>query len=151
MAKLEREVFYAAYAVRKLLDAFKISDEIEGLSLTGLEYERQNRMIDLGNRDRIDELFDLSCSTECKVALREFCNQVIHSFTFVPARQDETNGLAGFFLASDRQKDKSLLYVDIDEVIAALLKVANDDIVRMQWIRDGVGLPMRIIKKSNQH
>lgn len=150
-ARLEQEVFFAAYAVRKLIDAYKISDEVESLSLDAKAFPRRERAPDLMNWHRVDELFDSSVSTKCRISLKDFCNQVIHSFVFISCVDEESQGLCGLLLASDRQKDESILYFDIDQVIDRLLAVAHDDIVRAEYVRSGVGEPVRVVMKSNRH
>lgn len=147
-AKLEQEVFFAAYAVRKLIEAFKVSDEVEALSIECIEHPPMDRAPDFMNRDRIDELYDLSESESCRISLREFCNQVIHSFIFTPCFRENTANLAGLFVASDRQKERGLFYFDIDKIIEILEAVVQDHIVQMDMRRDGVGKPARVVQKS---
>jgi hypothetical protein len=150
-SKLEREVFFAAYAVRKLIDSFKISDEVEAYSLSTKIYSRRDRVPDLSNRGRINELYDFSNPKSSSMGLRDFCDQVIHSFIFELCTKEDNGGLEGLFIAADRQKDKSLLYFDIDIIISALVSIASDDIVSIEWRRDCIGGPLRMIKKSSKY
>jgi hypothetical protein len=148
-AKLEREVFYAAYAVRKLLDACKISDEVEALRIEATAYMPTGRVIDIMNWDRIQKLYDLSKGTSRTISLRGFCDQIIHSFIFMPCFVDEYSAnLAGVYIASDHQMEKSLLYFDIDEIIKTLQAVVVDGIAVAEWKRDGPNKPLRVVKKS---
>ena len=82
LAALERDLFVAAYAVRKLVEAVKVSDEVEASSLLARAHPRRDRPVDVANRHRVDDLYDLTISSEQRVGLRQFCNQVIHSFVF---------------------------------------------------------------------
>jgi hypothetical protein len=148
-AAAERDIFLSAYAVRKLLDAGDISDEVESQSLRAAAYPPRGRTVDVMNSYRIQELYDLSAQSEVALTLRDFCNQVVHSFVF-SLGITPSGGLEGFFLASDREKERRLLYFHIDNVLDALLRVADDDIVTMEISRDGVGMPAKITKKSNR-
>jgi len=97
---------------------------------------------------KLDKLYDLSRSTRLAISLRDFCNQMIHSFVFMPSMNDR-GGLHGFFVASDRQKNSSVLYFDIDAFADALERVANDDIVHVETIREFVGGPAKVVSKSS--
>lgn len=149
-ANVERDIFLSAYVVRKLLEAGKISDEVETTSLRAVEYSlRKGCTVDIMNWHKLDELYDLSSGTETVVNIREYCNQIIHSFVF-SLSFSESGGLEGFFVASDREKDRRLLYLNIRTVAEALQCVTEDDIVSLQMSRNGVGMPMKIIKKSKR-
>lgn len=145
---MEQDIFLSAYAIRKLMDACKISHEVESTSLPGLEHSASGRTVDLMNWHRLDELYDLSKGVEVCVGLRDFCNEIVHSFVF-SLTFTQRGGLDGFFVASDREKDRRLVYFDIGSVIDALMRVAGDDIVSAHWSRDAVGTPIKVIKKSN--
>ena len=148
-AAIERDIFLSAYAVRKLLDAGKVSDEVESGPLRAVAHPPRGCTADVMNWHRIDDLYDLSTHTEVDLSLRDFCNQVVHSFVFSLSIA-ASGGLAGFFVASDREKERRLLYFSIDTVADALLRVADDDIVTLHVSRDGVGMPAKITKKSNR-
>lgn len=147
LAALEREVFFSAYAVRKLLEAGKISDEAEARPLRAAKHLPSGRTVDFLNWDKLDELYLLSARTEIDLPLREFCNQIIHSFVFTPTITDR-GGLGGFFVTSERDKNKRLLYFAVDDVARSLARVAND-IVDASFHRDFVGGPAKITKKSS--
>lgn len=146
LARVEQEIFLSAYVIRKLLDSNKVSDEVASSSLRGRAHKHCSGTVDIMNWHKIDELYDLSSGEEISLGLRDFCNQIIHSFVFVLAI---TNGLEGFYVASDRDKSSRLLYFDIDEVINTLVEVSEDDIVRLVAIR-GTDGEMKLIKKSNR-
>jgi hypothetical protein len=147
-ARLEQDVFYAAFAVRKLVESFKLSDEIEALSIQIIEYPANDRVADIMNWDRIDELYDLSRPIKRSIGLLQFCNQIIHSFIFLPCFEENLVTLSGFFFSSDRMKIERVLYLEIDTVIALLYSVAQDDIVTLELKRESIGMPMRVTKKS---
>jgi hypothetical protein len=147
--KYERDIFYAAYVVRKLIEAVRVSDECEAYRIEAIEYAPTTKVSDLLNRDNIDELFDLSEGKSCRLGLREFCNQIIHSFIFAPCFDEELSVLTGLFVASDRQRSACLLYFEIENVIGLVHEVSQDDIVDMQMVRDRNTKQWIITKKTS--
>lgn len=101
------------------------------------------------NWHKLDELYDLSAGREASIGLRDFCNQIVHSFVFVLSIA-ASGGLQGFFVASDREKSQGLLYFDIDSVSDALLRVSRCDIVVLEISRAAVRGPLRISKRPNR-
>ncbi len=148
VAKLEQDVFYAAFAVRKLIEAFKVSNEVESLSIVVEEHPPRNKVVDVMNWHRIDELFDISSKKRRTFCPKELCHQIIHSFVFVPCLDDDTASLSGFFIASDWQKKKNLFFVNIDEIIKMLEAIANDNIERSIGQRDPESGEMKVTAKS---
>ena len=147
LAALERDLFVAAYAVRKLVEAVKVSDEVEASSLLARAHPRRDRPVDVANRHRVDDLYDLTISSEQRVGLRQFCNQVIHSFVFAIVTGPD-GGLAGVFIASDRDKDRHVLFFHAEEVVETLGAVVSDEVASMELRRDGDGGPLRVRSKT---
>jgi len=148
-AAVERDILLSAYAVRKLVEAGKVSDDIEARSLPAVAHLARGRTVDAMNWHRIDELYDLSKHIEARVSLRGFCNQIIHSFVF-SLSMAPSGGLAGFFVASDREKGRRVFYFRIDTVTDALLRVADDDLVTLHVTRAGIEMPATVTKKSRR-
>jgi hypothetical protein len=150
VAKLEQDVFYAAFAVRKLIEAFKVSDEVESLTIVAEKYPPTKKVVDVLNWHRIDELFDLSSKKRRTFCPKELCHQIIHSFVFVPRLDDDTGSLSGFFIVSDHRKDEELYFFGIDEIIRMLEAVANDSIESSFGRRDPESGEMKVIAKSRR-
>jgi len=112
-SKLEMEVFYSAYAVRKLLESYKLSDDLELMSVKAEEFPPIDKVADMMNWHRIHELYDLNQPTPRKLSLLDFCNQIIHSFVFIPLFEDTSANVVGFYVSSDRQKAKGLFYFNL--------------------------------------
>lgn len=149
LVHVEKDIFLSAYAIRRLLEAEKLSDEVESISLSGMAHKSQGRPVDIMNWHRIDDLYDLSKGAKTRLGLRQFCDMVIHSFAFVPVMSSR-NGLAGLFVTADRKKSERILYFDIDEVLRVLMKVANDEVALLAAGRDEKSGQMRIDRKSNR-
>jgi len=55
-----------------------------------------------------------------EILLNKLCSQIIHSFLWSVAGTSGQNGFSGFLVASDREKDKRVYYVTIDDWITAM-------------------------------
>jgi len=148
LAKVEADVFLAAYTVRKLIEAKKVSDETEAQKITAQAHPLIKGPVDHWNWHKIDELFDLQRSRVVQMNLLAFCNQVIHSYVFVPVMDED--GLEGFFVASDRERRSQLLYFKLLDVVGALEGVAADDILSNRTELDPAAGERVVVHKSNR-
>ncbi len=55
-----------------------------------------------------------------EILLNKLCSQIIHSFVWGVAGTFGKNGFAGFLVASDREKEKLVYYVTLDDWNAAM-------------------------------
>ena len=147
LAKLETDVFFTAYAIRKLIEAKKVSAEIEALRIRARAHDLVKGPVDHWNWHRIDEHFDLGSSARVDLTLLSFCNQLIHSFVFIAVTSDE--GLDGFFVASDYERRRQLLHFAVPDVIHAIEAVAQDDVVYIRSEMDPSTRERVIVRKSN--
>lgn len=149
IAKLEQDVFYAAFAVRKLIQSFKVSDEVKSLTIVAEKYPPTKKVADVMNWHQIDELYDLSKKETRRFCPENLCNQIIHSFVFIPCLDDDqTDSLSGFFIVSDHRKGEELYFFGIDEIIRMLEAVANDSIESSFGRRDPESGEMKVTAKS---
>jgi len=148
LAAVEQELFITGYIVRKLLDANKLSDEVESITLHAMCSMRRARIPDSMNWHHIDKFYDLSQPVPAGVGLRRFCDQLIHSFIFVV--DASSSGLKGFYVASDRERSFRLLHFDIQEVVGVMQRVADDDVVESESTRDERSDQLRLLRKSKR-
>lgn len=148
LANVEQDVFLSAYIIRKLLDAKKLSDEVESIALHARRSIRTGQAPDIMNWHRLDEFYDLVHAAAVDICLRGFCDQIIHSFVFVVVAS--APGLEGFYVASDRERSSGLFYFDIKEVIRILKRIVRDDIVSSECVRDQTTGEMKVVRKSNR-
>jgi hypothetical protein len=132
---VEKHAFLSFYAIRKLIEAKKLSDECTSQQIAVTTYRCTGKTITHYNWHRYDEHFDLKTPKQEKWAVLKLCHQFIHSYVF-HIMSGESSGLAGMMVASDRQKESSLIEIDIDAVISLFDSVAQDEVVSSQWNRD---------------
>jgi hypothetical protein len=134
---VEKHTFLSFYAIRKLLEAKKLSDECRSQQVVLTTYPCTGKPITHFNWHRSDEHFDFTNPTVDQWTVLNLCHQFVHSYVFhvVPG---EPGGLAGLMVASDRQKASSLIKLDIGSTISLFDSVAQDDVVSSQWHRDPV-------------
>jgi hypothetical protein len=139
--EVEAFAFLAGYIVRKLIEARKLSDELESSAMKVLAYPaRADYPLDFLSAHKIDRGYDLTNPVQREVGLRTICNLLVHSFVFMPSTNEGGTTWTGFFLNSDRTKNKELVFIAREDFDLLVDEVLKDDIVEMQVdrIRDRV-------------
>jgi len=123
---IERTVFFAAYTMRRLDDANKLSSSWRGAAVKCSQYpslgERPNQM----NWHRIEKFYNLSKPTVCSMGARHFCDLVIHSYIFVECVQADRE-LEGFFVTSDKKVTQALWLFSVDAIADLMERTAADN------------------------
>lgn len=145
---VEKDLFLSAYAVRKLVEAGKLSDELESTVISAKKFGPPGKAVGRLSVNRVEELYDLSQPASEGLLLVPFCNQIIHSFIFQICLGPDGDGLVGFYVASDRYRRTGLLYFEIEQVISLLLEVSEDDIVLTEMKRNPRSGEMEYARKS---
>src|SRR5271156_6916227 len=78
LARAEKELFIGFYAIRKLLDTFKVSDKTKKKTFE-LKWFPLTKTVDYMNWHRIDEHFDLKSARVETRNIRFLCDQFVHS------------------------------------------------------------------------
>jgi hypothetical protein len=134
MVQIEKDIFIGFYAIRKLMDTVKIKDSTRDLKIK-LQWSPNIKRVDLLNNHRIDELYDLEQRGQEMRPLKFVCDQIVHSYIFMPA-ENEKGGLVGFYFTSDRDKQKKLFYIGVQGVIDIFNLVGNDYPTESHSVRD---------------
>jgi hypothetical protein len=82
-------------------------------------------VIDYHNKNDLDRHYDLSQEFQEQRDLEFLCNQVVHSYVFVIAT-DEDGAVVGFFVASDRIRHHKVYHVSLADVIRIFRTVGRD-------------------------
>ncbi|MBV9069307.1 MAG: hypothetical protein JO093_13185 [Acidobacteria bacterium] len=123
------------YAVRKLLEAKRLSDAIGRLRLNVVKYGPTGKRGTFMNWHRADELYFLDKPIDTQLALEQVSNIFIHSYAFLPVH-NENDGLEALLVNSDKTRTAALFRIDIDEVIQVFSLIAADDPQESQMVFD---------------
>lgn len=132
---VEKRTFLTFYAIRKLIEAKKLSDQITSQRTAVTIYPPTGRPVTHRNWHRSDEHFHLDQPQTESWDLLRLCHQFVHSYVF-HIMEDESGALLALMVASDHQRTKGLLRLDIAAVVPLFDSVACDDVVSMKWHRD---------------
>jgi len=135
LAQVERDVFLGCFSVRKLMHSGpKLTDTCRTMRLPVAWY-RNVRRVDALNWHEIGELYDLAKGHSESRDLEFLCGRIIHSFVFVP-EEGADGGLAGFYFASDRDRNARLYRIAVEEVVRVFETVGRDNPTRVSGTRD---------------
>ena len=140
--RIEKEVFLGFYSVRRLHDTFTLTDKTRGIQFD-LVWHPNLKAVDYMNWHHIDENYGLSVHNRETRSLSYLCNQFIHSFLFMPHVAGDR--LAGFFVASDRDRHSKCYFVSISQVVSAFLTVSRDYPKHLEFVRDESTGQIRVI------
>jgi len=137
LAKIEKFVFASAFVVRKLIEAKKLSDELEAATLLVRSFPRIDleRSIDFLNWHRLDEFYDLTNPSTACVIPRDLCNLLIHSLVFSPILTGDGRYVSGFLFNSDRIKDTVLFEITLETYLNFIESVIQDDVANVSYDR----------------
>lgn len=125
LARVEQDLLLGFYAVRKLIEASKLTDAVARQVVRLTVHPPTGKQVTNLNWHKLDVLFDLRQSVIEQRDLNYVCHQFVHSYVFM-AVVGETGGLHGFFFASDRQRHAGLYYLSVGEVIRIFRQVGGD-------------------------
>lgn len=125
-ALIERNVFFSAYAMRRLDDAKKLSTSWAGSAVSCERYVSIGRLPDLMNWDKIEKFYDLTKAASCNMSARHLCDLIIHSYVFIE-RLNDSRSVEGFYITSDKKRTQALWFVSLDTLTSLIERTAQDD------------------------
>jgi len=130
----------AAYAIRKLTEARKISDGMAAETVRARRHPLTARPVDIWNRDNFLEHYDMQQTQLVRLKLSEFCNQVIHSWVFMRSVTGTSpHRFDGVYVSSDRARKMHVDFISADALVKVIRGVGLDNIVSLRWQRDPNG------------
>ncbi len=121
---LEKYFFYSAYALRKLHQSFKISDEVFKKDIV-LYYYKPLKKINLRNCWDASELYNFDEPIKSSIQLSYMLNQIIHSYTFIPILNKKGTKIRSVLVHSDKLRNKKTYEIKLNDYIRILDKVSN--------------------------
>jgi hypothetical protein len=122
---LERKLFLAAYSLRKLDEAAKLSTATLDAALEVARYAPAKSGYSEINSHRFDEFFDLEKPETAMLPARRLVNVLIHSLVFVEALADD-GAIEGFIVTSDYERERGLIHVDMSVFVGLMRRAAED-------------------------
>ena len=135
---VERDVMVSAYAVRKLLEARKVSDSLASQQMEVRQHLLIGDMPDVYNRHFIWENYDLDNGRNQAISIRELCNQIIHSWNWVISATEDSK-FDGIYVSSDKGRRKFIYFINIDVLIRLLRAIGSEDVSSIEMRRDKTG------------
>jgi hypothetical protein len=143
LARVEMDIMNAAYAMRKLVEArTKVPLSVRDQEIDVVKYPRTSAEgdPDAMNWHHIEHWYDFEAGVADHLSVIDLCNQVIHSWIFVTAHEDEgKGGLSGILVSSDRKRKTTLYHVALDDLLAVLRSFAEKDVASLRMERDNSG------------
>lgn len=128
---LEKEIFFAFYSIRKLIECNKLSDYLVEEKKVLLQFFKHKRLpmrvSMLYPEVAIDEIYDFQNPSTELVNLKDLSNQFIHSYIFMPCFGD-SGELDGIIFSSD-YKRKHLIYKLLINDLVKLLNIIGTDCI----------------------
>ena len=138
----------SAYIIRKLFEAKKLSNEVESTVIVSKRFNLVDRPVDILNRHKVDELFDLDNPRAENLDLIQLCNQLIHSYVFEIGFTGDRQ-IGGVFFGSDYARKTHCYYISIDQFLKTLTRVSVDQIMSSHRERDTKTGEMKSVSRSN--
>jgi hypothetical protein len=125
----EREILIAFFCIRKLIESKKLTDECANQNLKIIEYPWNGRRVDLMNRHRLEELYNVDSGTRSSVSLSFAANQMIHSFILMTVFSEGGTPF-GLLMSSDFEKNRRLVEIELISLVGAIHSVCRDRVSR---------------------
>lgn len=125
-ARLERDHMYGFYAVRRLMECFKLSNATCQSVCRVLQYPyRTGSHLTLLNWSDLERHYEFDRGVRASLGLRDLCNQVMHSYVFLLAVGAQRR-LSGIFVSSEYRRRRSLAYLPAWRTVRLFRRVAAD-------------------------
>jgi hypothetical protein len=134
-AKFEITAMMGFYAIRKLIEANKLTTKLTEAPIPMSLYPSKGKVVTRLNNHRVDELYDLDAPKTANLNLTKLCHQFIHSYIFVPVF-DEKSRLSQIWIASDYQRSKALLAIEVKRTVRIFERVSKDEVHSMHAVFD---------------
>ncbi|PZN99382.1 MAG: hypothetical protein DCF30_11940 [Hyphomicrobiales bacterium] len=132
---IEKKLFLAAYAMRKLDEASKLSSALLAANVDVLRFRSNKPGYDQLNSHRFDEFFSMGEPELFKLSGRRLLNLLIHSFVFVEVI-GQNDICEGFMVTSDYELSRGLVQVEMRVFVELMRTAASDNPSAMRYTRD---------------
>ena len=123
---LEKRIFVSAFAVRKLIEARRLSTSFAGRSVEARFLPARGRAANRLNNHHFDRQYRLDSGEHKNLSAARLIDLIIHSFTFVEC-VNETDEFEGFLITSDQTRKLGLYEISADRYLDLLRAAGTDD------------------------
>lgn len=124
-AKVEQCLMSSFYAVRKLIDAKKLSEKVISSSLRVTRFPSTGKPVHHLGWHYLERLYDFPGAVETNIGLRKLCNQFVHSYVF-QLMFTEQGGLDGVLVTSDDKRRSYLYLIKVRQIIDLFETIGRD-------------------------
>lgn len=136
---VERDIMTSAYAIRRLLEAGKVSRETYATTVPVLRHPSRGTRPDMWNRHELEALYDLGVPQTSQLSLRKYCNQLIHSYVWAINAGEHSGLFDGVFAASEHDCNEQLFFVPVRSMVDVCRRIGSEEIRGSNLRRDGSG------------
>src|ERR1035437_7645616 len=122
----EKEIMIGFYIIRKLIEAKKLSNAIVSTKIKVIKLQNIGKTVHLMNAHKYFDYFDFEKPREDKFDLIFLSNQIVHSYIFNPAFDEDDFTLSAIHFSSDQDRNKWLYELSIEKVIEVFEKVGTN-------------------------
>jgi hypothetical protein len=138
---VERDMMVSAYAIRRLMEAHKLTDALTRTRIPVMRHKRTGEVApDVWSTYRFWDFYDLDSGTQDHISIRHWCNQLIHSFVWRLSCTEDTELFDGAYVASENEKEKHVYFIPVVTVIDLCRRVASEETGSIEWRRDSDGV-----------
>jgi hypothetical protein len=137
---IERDFMVSAFAMRRLIDAHKVSDSLRQRQIPVVRFDLIGNPPDLLGPADIEDSYDFENGRRMTLVTWNLCQQFIHSFVLTLSC-DESPGhfFDGVYMSSDFDKGKFVYLVRATDYIALCRDIGVEDIYSKSYLRGSDG------------
>ena len=136
---VERDIMLGAYAVRRLVEASKVTRKTAETRFPVRRFDLIDAMPDARNRHDLEVLFDLEHGSEATLTTARLCNQIVHSWIFTISAPETGYGMDGIYVSSDKARREHLYFVPLTSLLELFRSVGEEQIVSITMRYDSRG------------
>lgn len=124
----QRDFMVSALAIRRLLDAHKISDALRRRQIPVTKFPLAGTPPDLLSPADVGDAYDFANGSRVTLTIVKHCQQFIHSFVFTFSCDEAADLFDGVYVASDFDKGKFLYRVAASDYITTCRDIGVEDV-----------------------
>jgi hypothetical protein len=154
-ARFEDTLFRVGLGVRKLIEASKLSVEVQERPISAMFMPvRGDFFPGVMDQHRIEKFYDGEAAQQVALPVLLLCHAIVHSHVLVPQFAGSSHSglrLESFYLASDRGRKRGVYLIEWRTFIDELVNVVTlDDVVEIFMLRLPNGEELRIPFSTHQ-